>query len=433
MPNIEKEYKKTVDYLFNQLPMYQRVGDVAMKMDLTNIVALCEHLKNPQEKFPSIHIAGTNGIRSQTLILGSLFQHKGKKVGVYTSPYYKDFKEQIKINGELVSQEFIVGFVKKNKKIIEKIKPSFFELMVAMAFDCFAKNKVDIAIIETGLGGRLDATNIVTPILSIITNISLDHQNYLGNTLKEIALEKAGIIKENVPVVISEDNPKTAAVFRKKAKELSAPIYFSKDTYNIIPTVRAFTHSIFNIYKNKRIYLRDVESDVSGQFQAENFRGVIQAIYVLNELGYNISDEESLAAFRKVKSSTLFVGRMQILKYTPFTLADSGHNEAALTQTLSELQKHKCEVLHIVLGFVKDKNIKKLLSIFPKNAKYYFAQADIPRALASEELHEIAKKIGLEGENYPTVSAALEAANVKASVDDCIFISGSTFVVAEVL
>lgn len=433
MPNIEKEYTKTLDYLFSQLPMYQRVGDVAMKKDLTNIIALCKHLKNPHQKFPSIHIAGTNGKGSTAHILAAVFQEKGKKVGVYTSPHYKDFRERIKINGALASQEFVVGFIKKHKKVLEKIKPSFFEITVAMAFDYFAQNKVDIAIVETGLGGRLDSTNILTPILSIITNISLDHQNLLGNTLKEIALEKAGIIKENVPVVISEDNSKTAAVFRKKAKELSAPIYFSKDSYNIIPTVRAFTHSIFNIYKNKRIYMRDVESDLSGQFQAENFRGVIQAIYVLNELGHDISDDEALTAFRKVKSSTLFMGRMQILRYTPLTLADSGHNEAALLQTLAELQKHRHGKFHFVLGFVKDKNVKKLLKLFPNNAEYYFTQADIPRALPIDELKVMAEKTGLEGTSYPTVSEALEAANTKASIDDCIFVGGSTFVVAEVL
>lgn len=433
MPNIEKEYAKTLEYLFSQLPMYQRVGDVAMKKDLGNIVELCKHLGNPHEKFPSIHIAGTNGKGSTTHILASVFQHKGKKVGVYTSPHYKDFRERIKINGVLASQEFVVDFVKKHKKILEKIKPSFFEITVAMAFDYFAKNKVDIAIVETGLGGRLDSTNILTPILSIITNISLDHQNLLGNTMKAIAAEKAGIIKENVPVVISEDNPKTASVFRKKAKEVSAPIYFSKETYNIIPTVRAFTHSIFNIYKKKRIYLRDVESDISGQFQAENLRGVIQALFVLNEIGYDISDQEALAAFRKVKSSTMFIGRMQILRYTPFTLADSGHNEAALTQVLSELAKHKHENLHIVLGFVKDKNVKKLLELFPKDATYYFTQADIPRALPVDELKKIAKKLKLEGETYPTVGKALEIASQKASIDDCIFVGGSTFIVAEVL
>ena len=433
MPKIDKAYEQTTAYLFSQLPMYQRVGDAAMKKDLKNIIALCKHLNNPQDTFPTIHIAGTNGKGSTTHILAAILQETGKKVGIYTSPHYKDFRERIKIGNKLASKSFIVDFVKKNKKILEKIQPSFFEISVAMAFDYFAKEKVDIAIIETGLGGRLDSTNIITPILSIITNISMEHQAYLGNTLKEIAGEKAGIIKKNVPVVISEDNPTTAPVFIKKAKEMNAPIHFSKDSYSVIPTVDAFTHSIFNIYKNKRLYMRDIESDVAGQFQAENIRGVIQAVYILNELGYDISDEQTLSALKKVKSSTYFIGRMHIVKYAPFIVADSGHNEGALSKTLDELQKIKYRKLHIILGFVKDKEIKKMLSFFPKNAAYYFTEANIPRALPVAELAKIADKAGLKGESYESVKDALAAARSVVSLDDCIFVGGSTFVVAEVI
>lgn len=433
MPKIDKVYNQTIAYLFSQLPMYQKVGAIAMKKDLKNIIALCEELGNPQESFPSIHIAGTNGKGSTTHVLAAILKETGKKVGIYTSPHYKDFRERIKIGNQLATKGFVVDFVKKNKKVLEKIKPSFFEISVAMAFDYFAKEKVDIAIIETGLGGRLDSTNIITPILSVITNISLDHQIYLGNTLKKIAAEKAGIIKEGVPVVISEDNPTTAPVFIKKAKEMNAPIYFSKDTYSVIPTVKAFTHSIFNIYKNKRLYLKDIESDVGGQFQAENIRGVIQAVYILNELGYDISDQQALDAFKKVKSSTYFIGRMHIVKYAPLIVADSGHNEGALSKTLQELQKIEYRKLHIVLGFVKDKDIEKMLSFFPKDATYYFAEAKIPRALPVAELVKVAGKTGLEGKPYESVSDALAAARSVVSLDDCIFIGGSTFVVAEVL
>jgi dihydrofolate synthase/folylpolyglutamate synthase len=433
MPKIDKAYEQTTEYLFSQLPMYQRIGDAAMKKDLTNIIALCKHLGNPQDTFPTIHIAGTNGKGSTTHILAAILQETGKKVGIYTSPHYKDFRERIKVGNTLASKEFIVNFVKENKKILKKIQPSFFEISVAMAFDYFAKEKVDIAIIETGLGGRLDSTNIITPILSIITNISLDHQSFLGNTLEKIAAEKAGIIKKDVPIVIAEDNPTTAPVFIKKAKEMNAPIHFSKDNYSVIPTVNAFTHSIFNIYKSKRLYMRDIESDVAGQFQAENIRGVIQAVYILNELGYDISDQQTLDAFKKVKSSTYFIGRMHIVKYAPFIVADSGHNEGALSKTLDELQKIEYRNLHIVLGFVNDKDIKKMLSLFPKDATYYFTEADIPRALPVAELSKIANKIGLEGELYENVKDALAAARSVVSLDDCIFIGGSTFVVAEVI
>lgn len=433
MSKLDTEYQKTVEFLFTQLPMYQRVGDVAMKKNLDNIIALCKQLKNPQDKFPAIHIAGTNGKGSTTHILAAILQETGMKVGIYSSPHYKDFRERIKINGELASKKYIVDFVKDNQKILKKMKPSFFEISVAMAFQYFAEQKVDIAVIETGLGGRLDSTNIVHPILSIITNISMDHQDMLGNTLKAIAGEKAGIIKKGVPVIISEDNPKTASVFKKKAKEMDAPIYFSKDTYNVIPTVKALTHSIFNIYKNKRIYFRDVESDIAGQFQAENLRGVIQAVYILNELGYKISDEQALSAFKKVKTSTYFIGRMHVLKYTPLIVADSGHNEGALEITMNELDKIRYRKLHIVLGFVKDKNIKKLLSFFPKDAKYYFTQANIPRALPVGDLVKLAKKEGYEGEAYEKVDDAYQAAKSALSMDDCLFIGGSTFIVAEVL
>ncbi len=434
MPKKKKRsYKETLNYLFTLLPMYQNVGKKAMKKDLKNIVALCKHLGNPDQKFPSIHIAGTNGKGSTTHILAAILQQKGKKVGVYTSPHYRDFRERIKINKQLVSESFVVDFVEENQKIINKIKPSFFEITVAMAFAYFADKEVDIAVIETGLGGRLDSTNIINPLLSIITNISLDHTDMLGNTLKEIASEKAGIIKQGVPVVVGEYHKETASIFNKKAKELLSPIYFASQHFTTISTVKALTHSIFNVYKNKRLYIKDLETDLAGKFQAHNFTTIIQAIEVLNEQGFGISEKDILISSRRIASSTLFIGRMQTLGYHPFTLLDSGHNEGALSKTIQEITKRNFEQIHFVLGFVKDKDISKLLKFFPKNGKYYFTQADIPRALPAKELGKEAKKFKLKGKVYETVAQALEQAQSEASLDDMIFVGGSTFVVAEVV
>ncbi len=434
MSKVDQEYKKTLDYLLEQLPMFQRVGEKAFKKDLKNIQILTRNLETPHAKFPSIHIAGTNGKGSTTHILASILQHKGKRVGVYTSPHYQDFRERIKINGSLVPQKFVIDFVAKHKELFEKIQPSFFEISVAMAFTYFAEQKVDIAIIETGLGGRLDSTNIITPILSIITNISLDHTDFLGDTLEEIAEEKAGIIKAGIPVVIGEKNAKTAKVFQQKVEDKNAPIYFARDIYHVVPTIRALTHSIFNVYKNKRLWMKDLESDISGLFQGENFTSVIQAIDILNQQGYHISEEDIRTAALKIKSSTFFIGRMQVLSLSPLIIADSGHNEGALSKTIEEILDKNFTHIHFVIGFVKDKKIDTMLSFFPKEkASYYIAKADIPRGLDVETLSSKMQELNLPVVSYSSVKDALAAAKNKVKSNECIYIGGSTFIVAEIV
>lgn len=426
-------YQETLDYLFSQLPMYQRQGATAMKKDLGNILALCKHLGQPEKAFPSIHIAGTNGKGSSTHILSAILQKKRKKVGVYTSPHYMDFRERVKINNELMPEQFVVDFVTKNKPIFNEIRPSFFEMTVAMAFQYFAEQNVDIAIIETGLGGRLDSTNIINPILSLITNISFDHQQLLGDTLPKIAAEKAGIIKENTPVVISEDNEETAAVFLEQAAAQNADIYFAKDTFQVVFTKKGLTHTIFNVYKDGVLFIQDVKTDIIGAFQAENFRGIFQVLEVLNKNGWNITETDIRNALAHIKTSTYFLGRMQTLGESPLIIADSGHNEAAFLHTLKEIKAKNQGQLHIVLGFVKDKEVSKVLAHFPKSAHYYFTNANIPRALPANELLSLAEPLQLKGAAYTSVQKALKTAKLVAQKEDIIFVGGSIFVVAEIL
>jgi dihydrofolate synthase/folylpolyglutamate synthase len=427
-------YQAAVEYLYEHLPMFQRVGAEAYKKNLDNILTLCKHLEYPQAKFPSIHIAGTNGKGSVSHMLSALMQTKGKKVGLYTSPHYRDYRERIKINGQPITEDAVVNFVGQHKQLIERVKPSFFEITVAMAFDYFAKQQVDIAIIETGLGGRLDSTNIVTPILSIITNISFDHQNLLGDTLALIAAEKAGIIKRNIPVVIGESLPETRPIFEREATERKAPIFFARDTYTARPITKALTHAIYNIYKNKLLLYRDFECDLAGIFQSENVSTVMQALDVLRGLGYAFSEGEVRTAFGMVRKLTNMVGRCQVISERPTVLCDSGHNEAGIQlmmRHISEFDQFKNK--HFVIGSVKDKDLSKILPLYPKAASYYFVKPDIPRGLEAEELREQAAQHGLQGDSYPSVKAALEAAKRKADRRDLIFVGGSTFVVAEVI
>ncbi len=426
-------YKQTTDWLFSQLPMFQRQGAKAFKKDLTNIKLLCKALGNPFEQFPSIHIAGTNGKGSTTHLLAAVLQQKGLKVGVYTSPHYKDYRERIKINGVFVTEDFVMEFVKKNQTVFEKIRPSFFEITVAMAFSYFAKEKVDIAVIETGLGGRLDSTNIIMPIVSLITNIGKDHVAFLGETLSEIAGEKAGIIKENVPVVISESHPETKPIFLEKAKQENAKIYFADDKYEVELLDESLLRSTYDIYKNNERYLKKINSDITGDFQTKNLQGVLQVIEILNLQGFGITDNDLTAALANVKERTCFMGRMQLMGENPTIIADSGHNIHALKKTISQIQKQEYDTLHIVLGFVKDKDIRQMLSLFPKEAKYYFTQADIPRALPIEELQVITEELGYRGCFFPKTEDALAAAKTSSNSSDFIFIGGSTFIVAEVM
>jgi len=371
---------------------------------------VCKLLGNPEHQFKSVHIAGTNGKGSTTHMIASILQEAGYKVGLYTSPHLKDFRERIKINGELISEEDVIAFVKKYKADFEQINLSFFEWTVGLAFDYFANQKVDVAVIETGLGGRLDSTNVIYPELAVITNIGIDHTQFLGNTISAIATEKAGIIKQKTPIIIGEEQLETKEVFIKKAKELNAPIYF---TNKIIKT--------------------DYECDLKGLYQVKNKKSAVLAIQLLIEKGWNITDNTIKKGLLNVVKNTGLQGRWQVLNQHPLTICDTGHNEDGIKEVVTQLKKTNYHQLHFIYGAVNDKSIDKILELLPKSAIYYFCQANIPRALAIEDLYGLAQKKGLKGFAYKSVKDAFNAAKKNALPDDLIFIGGSTFVVAEVL
>ncbi len=431
-------YEQTVKYLLDQLPMYQRVGASAYKKDLANIVALSNILDNPQDTFPSIHIAGTNGKGSVAFMLSAILQAAGYKTGLYISPHYKDFRERIRINGEYISETFVTDFVEKMQTHVAEVQPSFFETTVAMAFDYFAHEKVDIAVIETGLGGRLDSTNIIKPILSIITNISLDHTDLLGETLPEIAAEKAGIIKPGVPVVIGEEQAEIKSVFTEKAKELNAPIVFASRTVNCRIQTNDFEKNWFEVDRTDESRVRHVvqffQINLNGSFQEKNIATVFKAWESLEKYTpFRISEEAFRKGLENLKTLTNFIGRWQKIGNDPVIICDSGHNEGGLNYTMQELSEMTYNRLHIVVGMVKDKDITKSLQLFPRAAVYYFAKADIPRGMDAEVLKTRAAEHGLVGDAYSSIPEALKAAKIAAAPDDLIFVGGSTFVVAEVL
>lgn len=433
---MSKTYKETVKYLFSQLPMFQRVGPKAFKKDLNNILKLADALGNPQNNFQSIHIAGTNGKGSTAHILAAIMQKRGFKTGLYTSPHYRDFRERIKINGQYISEKGIISFVEQNKILFEKIKPSFFEISVAMAFDYFSKENVDIAIIETGLGGRLDSTNIITPLLSVITNISYDHTNFLGETLTEIAGEKAGIIKPNIPVVIGEKHPETIPVFSDKAKKENAPIYFAEYTFEVKPVSRNLTHSYFNIFKNGKLYCQNLPVNLHGHYQTKNLTTALKTIEILDEKHPQFCAKKTdlkWAGLSEIKSLTNFIGRWQILGQNPTILCDSAHNKAGISLIINQIQQLDFKKLHIILGFVFDKPLDEVLNLFPKEAKYYFAKPNIPRGLEAKKLKSKAADFELKGRAYVSVKNALKAAKRAADNGDLVYIGGSIFVVAEVV
>ena len=485
-------YRETLDFLYAQLPMYHRIGAAAFKKDLTNTLALCEHLGNPHLKFKSIHVGGTNGKGSVSHILAAVCQAAGLKTGLYISPHYKDFRERIKVNGQYIPRRQVVDFVEKNRAAIEKIQPSFFELCVAMAFDHFARERVDVAIVEVGLGGRLDSTNVITPLLSVITNISYDHQNMLGDTLPEIAFEKAGIIKPGIPVVIGETHPESAPVFLKKAAETKSEIVFADQHFEAMEKNAAYTssplppykgghsadfvsqegailrsggeqmspfgggkgggaaeapsnhssstqtllHSTFyDVFKDKKLFLENLEVDAAGPYQAKNLATATQAVEVVSKELPMLDLHALQTGLKNLRSLTRFIGRWQIIGETPTILCDSAHNEAgirlAFEKISSLLATHSS--LHIVTGFVNDKDVDKMLGLFPKNARYFFAKADIPRGLEAEILKAKAAAHGLEGRAYSSVKNALKAAKRAAMPGDLIVVIGSIFVVAEVI
>ena len=397
-------YKDTLDYLFSQLPMYQRTGEAAYKKDIGNIIEACTILDNPHKKFKSIHIAGTNGKGSTAHIISSILQEEGYTVGLYTSPHLKDFRERIRINGIMISEKDVINFVSKNKIQFEKIKMSFFEYTVALAFNHFANN-VDIAIIETGLGGRLDSTNIINPEVSIITNIGYDHINLLGNTLEKIAFEKAGIIKQSVPVVIGRIQKETKNIFSETADKKEAPISFSKK-YN---------------YATKSL---------KGNHQTENINTAISALKILD---WKISEENIIKGLDNISINTGIRGRWEQLKNEPLTICDTGHNKDGISNIIRQIKKINYKKLHFVFGSVNDKDLDEILRILPKNATYYFCHAQINRALNSNILKRQALNHKLRGDCFTTVSKAYKAALKSAEKEDLIFIGGSTFVVAEVL
>lgn len=426
-------YKETLDYLYSQLPMYSRIGAPAFKKDLTNTIELCEALGNPQQKFHSIHIAGTNGKGSTSHMLAAILQTAGYKTGLYTSPHLKDFRERIRVNGDRISEETVVDFVERNKNEFEKIQPSFFEMTVALAFDHFAKEKVDVAVIETGLGGRLDSTNIITPVLSVITNISFDHTDMLGDTLEKIAIEKAGIIKKNVPVVIGESMPETKKFFIDKAGDRNAPISFADEIYSIATATLADDGLHLSVLKNKMPFLNDLILDLTGYYQEKNVCTVLQATDKLNELNFSISEQQICRALKQVKTLTGLRGRWDILSKHPLIIADVAHNEGGFKEVFEQLRKQKFNHLHFVIGFVKEKNLDKILPLFPKNATYYLCCPDIPRGLDVNSLKQAADKFSLANRIFSSSKSAFEEAKKNAQPDDLIYVGGSTFVVAEVI
>jgi dihydrofolate synthase/folylpolyglutamate synthase len=423
------DFKETMQFLYAALPMYQRIGAAAYKKDLGNIRLLCEALDSPQKKFRSIHVAGTNGKGSSAHMLAAVLQSAGYKTGLYTSPHLKSFTERIRVNGREIKQQEVIDFVDNLEQIISEINPSFFEITVAMAFNLFAKEQVDIAVIEVGLGGRLDSTNIIMPEVSLITNISLDHENMLGDSLPKIAGEKAGIIKKKVPVVIGERQPEIESVFVDRAEAMEAGLVFASDNYFIeqAPAGR------LNVISGKEVFLEGLKLDVKGDYQRANLPGVLAVIDILNHRGFPLSEVSIMAGLANVTELTGLKGRWQILGNKPLVVADTGHNEAGIKVILEQICSVSHDKLFMILGAVNDKSFVTILSLLPANATYFFCEAAIPRAMDADLLAQQAGEYGLRGSVIKDVNQALQQARDQASAEDMIFIGGSTFIVAELL
>lgn len=427
----KQDYQETLTYLFARLPMFQRIGPVAFKKDLTNTRALLEQLGNPHHDFASIHIAGTNGKGSVAHLLAASFLANGRKTGIYTSPHYTDFRERIKVGNELIPSAYVTSFVRRHKELIENVSPSFFELTVAMAFSYFAAQKVDIAIVETGLGGRLDSTNVISPVLSIITQIGWDHMDMLGDSLELIAREKAGIIKQGIPVVVGERSPETDQVFLKTAQTLDSPITFASDHYRL--------EEVYDDWSMMKARFRredgssfTVQTDLTGPFQVRNLATFLEARRILGELGLlpaGFTAEE----VKTVRNLTGFKGRWQVLSENPVVLCDSAHNFDGLALLFEEVARRSFPCLHIVVGFVQDKDLDKVLPLFPLNARYYFAKADVPRGMDAETLKVRFGHKGCKGKAYSSVIQAFKEALCHAEPTDLVLVCGSIFVVGEVL
>ncbi|SDD51391.1 dihydrofolate synthase / folylpolyglutamate synthase [Algoriphagus faecimaris] len=423
-------YQETLDFLYQALPMFQRVGAAAFKKDLSNTVQLCKYLDHPQRKFKSVHVGGTNGKGSSSHALAAVFQAAGYKTGLYTSPHLKSFTERIRINGQEIPEERVVAFVESHQQFLTSLQPSFFEMTVGLAFWYFAQEQVDIAIVEVGMGGRLDSTNILLPELALITNIGWDHMQFLGDSLEKIAFEKAGIIKQNTPVVISQSQLETQPVFEKVAEEKDAPICFADQKWKVKKQGNLEKQALFQIKREGKESL--LSFGLLGDYQRHNLPGILEALDQLKSIGWQLSDEAINKGLAEVTDLTGLKGRWQLLGESPTIIADTGHNEPGVQEILNQLKTYSFRKLWMVLGMVQDKDVIKILLLLPKDAQYVFCEAQIPRALKATELAVKAKSVGLSGEVIPDVNKALNFARKNANKDDLIFIGGSTFVVAEI-
>jgi dihydrofolate synthase/folylpolyglutamate synthase len=422
------DYEQTLEYLFNSAPLFQNIGAGAYKEGLTTTETLDNHFGNPHRLFKTIHVAGTNGKGSCSHTIAAILQAAGYKVGLYTSPHLVDFRERIRVNGTPVSRQYVIDFVEQERNFFEPLHPSFFELTTAMAFKYFAEQKVDMAVIEVGLGGRLDCTNIIRPEVSIITNISFDHIAFLGNTLEKIAGEKAGIIKQSIPVVIGETQPETEPVFRAKAQEVGTDIYFADQSHEIL----SFENNFSSIdYRTE--HFGALQAELSGDCQTKNMATILTAIRLLQAQGWNIGTEHVRQGVKNVCETTGLMGRWQILQKSPLIVTDTAHNVGGFQYIAQQLRALKCQRLHIVIGMVNDKDIHTVLSLLPQGATYYFTQASVKRALAAEQLKLQAAEFGLEGETYPTVAQAYQTAVAQLEQEDALYIGGSNFIVADLL
>lgn len=427
-------YPEAIDFMYSQLPAFHRIGKAAYKANLDNTLALDEYFGHPHRRFRTIHVAGTNGKGSVSHMLASVLQSAGYKTGLYTSPHLKDYRERLRINGQMATEEVITRFIENNIEIITQIQPSFFEMSVAMAFDYFAKEAVDVAVVEVGLGGRLDSTNIITPELSIITGISYDHTDLLGDTLEKIAAEKAGIIKPGVPVVVGRSQPEIKHVFEDKASELETTIHFADQVFNTAPGFYTEDQKqVFNVYKGESLVWPELAIDLLGFYQSVNVLTVLQSIGLLQQRGFNLSEKAVREGLSSVTRQTGIMGRWQVIGNNPRIVCDTGHNEEGIGRVVNQLLQTPWKKLHMVIGFVQEKSIDKILALLPREAEYYFTRASVPRALDAEVLAQKASEFGLKGRIIPDVKAALEAAKAEAGSKDMIFVGGSTFVVAEVL
>ena len=427
-------YNQALEFLFSRLPAYHRIGKAAYKASLDNTVALDDYFGHPHLKFRSVHVAGTNGKGSVSHYLASVLQEAGYKTGLYTSPHLKDFRERIRVNGEMIPEKNVISFVEAHAAIIESLQPSFFELTMAMAFDHFAGSGVEVAVVEVGMGGRLDSTNIISPLLSVITNIGHDHMDFLGSTLEAVAGEKAGIIKSRTPVIIGETQPETEKVFRSKAREMNAPVVFADKSFECTLGTLSNENGLrsYSVSRNPCKLTFSGETPLGGIYQQKNLQTVFAAAEIMKPL-FNISDKNVTDGIRNVISNTHLAGRWQILGRDPLTICDTGHNKEGLEYVISQINGLGKKKIHFVIGFVSDKDLNSVLPLFPRDAVYYFTKASIPRALDEKILKEKAAGAGLSGEPYASVKEAVKAALKNAGKDDLVFIGGSTFIVAEAL